>query len=360
MICYLRSSTIQYDVRLQKYILACQKAKTPYVAFTWDRVNNCSNCYDNEFQYKRLSPYGRRWKNLFNLILWQFHLLFVLLKNRHSYRVIHACNIDTLFPALFMKFFGKKVVFDIYDSVAIPLERFTAKYIVDVLILPNVRRLKQISLKKNDLSRFLEIENVPSFDGNLSSRKKTGFPDIIHLAYVGIFERNIRGLENLINEVLVNDSLILDIAGIGSGLEAFVSESAKKSERIKYYGSVDYSKALEIMNNSDFIVAMYYNLHPLHKFASPNKYYESLFLGVPLITTKDTLVGDMAIENQTGYAIGENQSDLHNFFNEVHSEKFMEYYIQYSINAKKIWNKKFYNYWEKRIYCDYIQVMYSL
>ena len=357
MICYLRASTVQYDVRLQKYIQACEETHTPYIAFTWDRVQNCTKVYDNEIQFKRLSPYGRKWKNLFNLILWHFHLIKLLFLYRKEYKVIHACNIETILPALFMKMFGKKVAFDIYDSVIIPVEKFVSKHLVDLLILPNVRRCEQIGITKDQVKHFLEIENVPSFSTSVLPQIEHNIQESIHLSYVGVFERQMRGLENLIQEVVENSSLTLDIAGIGAGLEQMVKDAAQKTKRIVYHGSVDYPTALKIMGKSDFIVAMYYHINPLHQFASPNKYYESLFLGVPMITTSNTLVGNMAVENKTGYAIGETRQDLHEFLTKALTLSFKKSYNEYANNASSLWKEKFSNYWQKELCDNYLQTL---
>ncbi len=361
MICFLRASTVQYDVRLQKYIKACENRGVPYLALTWDRQNDCCNKTLGEIQYKKYSPYGRKWKNLVNLILWQFHLIWLLLKFRSRYKVIHACNIDTIFPAFIMKLFKKKVVFDIYDSVFIPLERQCIKSFVDLLILPNKRRYEQLGISDSDVKRFLEIENVPSFSFPMQSESKMHFtPDLIHLVYVGVFERNIRGLENLIQEVVENDNLVLSIAGTGAGLERLVKDAEVQTSRVRYYGVVNYERALEIMRKADFIVAMYYNINPLHKYASPNKYYESLFLGVPIITTQCTLVGDMVEKNSVGYVIGETKDDLHRFFVSTKTDVFRTEYERKCKKAKNLWDDKFGHYYQFIICKEYIDVLSSL
>ena len=357
MICFLRASTVQYDVRLHKYIEACKCTSTPYLAFTWDRVLNCTRVENNEYQYKRYSPYGRKWRNLLNLILWQFHLIFSLIKFRKRYKVIHACNIDTVFPALIMKIFRKRVVFDIYDSVVIPVERKLSKHFIDILILPNVRRLAQIGLKSTEVKQFLEVENVPSFSNSKRIHRNIVLENPIKLSYVGVFERNIRGLENLIDEVVNNGHLVLNIAGIGAGMEKLVQDAANSTDRIKYYGSVDYDKALQIMADSDFIIAMYYLSNPLHKYASPNKFYESLYLGIPIVTTRHTLVGDMATDCNSGYAIGESKDDLHSFFESVQSEVFINSYNQKCMDAYNLWSAKFADYFSKKLCGEYIQTL---
>lgn len=354
MVCFLRASTLRYDVRLQKYVQACIDENISYLVISWDRLND-SNVSPNEIQFKKKTPYGRRWRNLWAHITWQCFLLKVLLVRHKQYKVIHACNIETVLPALFMKLFGKKIVFDIYDSCLIKIERQVAK-IVDLLILPNKKRFAQISVQEADVRAFLEIENVPTIKYTSFKHEIKDAP--VRLSYVGVFEKDVRGLEGLIREVLDNDNIELTIAGTGAGLETMVNEAANICQRINYLGVVNYAKALEVMSESDFIVAQYYLVNPLHKFASPNKYYESLCLGTPVITTVKTLVGDMAAENNVGYAIGEAKDDLHKFLSTVQTDGFKKDYIEKSTNCLRLWDEQYADYYNLKLrqaYIDHIR-----
>lgn len=356
MVCFIRTSTIEFDVRLQKYVMACAKQGVPYIALTWDRLRNCKNVYSSEYQYKRKTPYGRKWKNIFNKLIWQFHIINELMIRHKSYKVIHVCDSENILPALLMKAFGKKVILDIYDSAYVKLERACARHFVDLLILPTSKRLKQLGIEQNEVRNFLEVENVPtlSYITPDTSPKDDG---LIYLAYVGTFDPKIRGIENLIKEVLENPKLKLDIAGTGGGLDDLVKQAAESCDRIKYHGVVDYPTALSIISKADYSVAMYYNVLSNHTYASPNKYYESLYLGVPIITTTGTLVGNNAESNRVGYAIGETQEDLHKFFQNNDSPQRKEDYCIRKGNCKKLWDQYYSNYDTKKLCGEYIDVI---
>lgn len=359
MVCFVRRSTIDYDIRLRKYVDACIDTKTPYIAITWDRQKNCTNVYENEYQYKIAAPYGAKWKNLISLIGWQFYMFWQLIINWSKYKVIHACNLEVFIFVLPLKLLGKKIIFDIYDSVCINIEKRISKY-ADVLILPHEKRLEQIKVTKDTLKDFFVVENVPKFVGEINSKNNVEFPNKIRLCYVGVLERNIRGLENLLDIVLADERFILDIAGVGGGLEKLVDSLQIKCSRIKYYGKVCYERALEIMNNSDFIVAQYYCIHILHKYASPNKYYESLYLQKPIITSRNTLVGEQVEENNTGYVINDKKDDFQNLFRNIQSTDFYESYIIKSKNCKRVWENKYKKYFETVIKDNYIYLLRHL
>ena len=104
-------------------------------------------------------------------------------------------------------------------------------------------------------------------------------------------------------------------------------------KNIVYFGEVDPKKALGIMNSSDIIVGMYYKTVKNHLYASPNKYYEHLMLGKPLLTTFGTNPGDKVIQYDTGFAIGENIYELENFIMKLNKSILRSKGCQ----AKNIW-----------------------
>lgn len=358
MVCFVRRSTIDYDIRLKKYVDACVETRTQYIAITWDRQKNCTNVFPNEIQYKVTAPYGAKWKNFFALIGWQVFMFWQLLINWSKYKVIHACNLEVFIFVLPFRLFGKKVVFDIYDSVKENLEAKVAKY-ADILILPHEKRLEQIHLKKHDVKCFFEIENVPQIITDIQEKGDVEFPEKIHLSYVGILEAKLRGLENLLELVYADNRFVLDIAGTGA-LEVLVKEYVDKCDRIVYHGKVIYSQGLEIMNNSDFIVAIYYSWRPRHKYASPNKFYESLCLGKPIITSKNTLVGYQVESENTGYVVDDNPESFKTLFEStVDSVFFNEYKIK-AKNCRNLWEGKYSKYFNDKLKIDYIELIHNL
>ena len=345
MICFINRTSVDYDIRLQKYVQACLASQVPYYVIGWDRDGQCSKVFPNEYQYKAKAPYGGGWKNIVPLIGWMFFLWYHLIKLWGNYKVIHACNIENCMASFPFKLFGKKMVMDIYDTVKPDLEAKVAKRI-DGLILPSDVRLKQVGIKKEDCKHYIEVENVPFFSQEVKRKTTVEFPEIIHLAYVGVMQREIRGIENVIELVKRDERFVFEIAGTGDGMDEELKQAAKGCPRIKYYGKVDYGRALQMENDADFIVAMYYLKAKVHEYASPNKYYESLYLGKPVITTKGTLVGSNVEKNDTGYAIGETVEDLKELFTNISSAGFLKDYQKKVTNCERLWNECYKDYYK--------------
>ena len=357
MICFINRSTLDYDVRLHKYVQVCKDTNTPYFVIGWDRMLNAKFTDEYEYQLKLYCPYGQG-KKIIPAIRWLFFMWYYLIKNFRKYKVIHACNMENTLFSLPFKLLGKKVVFDVYDSQIIKIERKIAP-LVDCLILPAEKRLNQIGIKKDILKKFLEIENVPAF--NVSLQHIEGLTrDKIYLAYVGVFQKKIRGLENLIDMVLQDDRFVLDIAGVGDDLENMIIDIAAKCNRIHYHGKVQYSEALKIMNNSDFIVALYYPYSSNHIFASPNKSYEALFLATPIITSIGTLVGDKVVQSNTGYVVDDTLVGLVKMFDQVYTKEFKLDYCIKCQNCVNLWQDIYVDYKTKILENEYINMIKDL
>jgi glycosyltransferase involved in cell wall biosynthesis len=170
----------------------------------------------------------------------------------------------------------------------------------------------------------------------------------------------IRGIENLLELVDKDERLELDIAGTGSGLDSLVEKYANSNSRIHYHGKVDYDTALSLMNNSDFIVALYYLCASFHKYASPNKYYESLYLSKPVITSKGTLVGNEVEKYNTGYTIEDSLDSLINLFKDIDSHDFLLSYKAKVEACKNRWDTVYSNYFNNVTKGLYINMVKDL
>ena len=357
MICFINRSTVDYDIRLNKYIQACKATNTPYFVLGWDRMLNAKYVDKNEIQMKVYSPYGQG-KNFIHLLKWLLFVWYYLIVNFNKYKVIHACNMENILIALPFKLFGKKIIFDVYDSQIICIEQKIIPW-VDTLILPHEKRLEQIGIPIKKVKNLFVVENAPAIKYILKPIVPR-MDNKIHLSYVGIFQKRIRGIENLLQLVEQDDRFVLDIAGTGDELDTEVRKYANNCDRIIYHGKVLYEEALELMHNSDFIVALYYLYASVHKYASPNKFHESLFLGRPIITSKNTLVGKRTEESNTGYVVEDTLDSLTSVFDGYGSDSYMKLYEEKCKNCRKLWEKYYKDYFVQRLEGDYIKLIENL
>ena len=195
-------------------------------------------------------------------------------------------------------------------------------------------------------TRLWVLPNIPNFSVPFVGKSDVVTHDRIRLAYVGVFTCH-RGLEKLM-EIMrrLPDLLELNIAGFGE-LEQMVIDADKELANVHYYGSVPYEKGLTIMKDADLILALYEKTIPNHIYAAPNKYYEGLFLGKPILTTVGTYVGIKTEKYKTGFAIGEQVCDLEVFFSMPDLRRKLQ---ERGENAAKLWTSK---------YCDFVSTFFE-
>lgn len=306
MIVLIRSNSIISDSRICKYIDFLRERKVEYKILGWNRIHE-DVFFEHTTFYQKLSGYDLGgFKAAWFRVGWMLFVIRFLCIHRNSISCVHACDLDSAFPAVLFKFLLKrdlKVLFDVFDWFSDTLfnqpyiirlffklmERFSIKY-SDEVIICEAERIKQIPYKLN--RKELVLPNIPSFISYdfLHYEAEYQFDNsLFTFAYVGSFAKY-RCLNELIQ--LAEDGYVnLLIAGFGA--KAIVNKCTLLSENcpnLKYFGKVSYIEGLNIMYNSDVIYAMYSKENPNHIYAAPNKYYESMLLGKPIISTKGIIL----------------------------------------------------------------------
>jgi hypothetical protein len=188
------------------------------------------------------------------------------------------------------------------------------------------------------------IENVPYFKEILSNsiQKTSTIP--IALGYFGGLEANVRGLENIVKLVLDDDRLKLIVAGTGQ-LSTFFTEMSQQCNRIIYTGSFLAESLPELAKDTDVYIGYYSPDKFLHTIAAPNKYYEHLFLGIPLLTSSIVPHAKDILENDTGWCIENDTDALINWRNKLFNSEID--WNAYRQRCHEIWNDKYADYYLK-------------
>ena len=116
---------------------------------------------------------------------------------------------------------------------------------------------------------------------------------------------------------------------------------AKKYHNIKYYGSMNYDEVLKLEKDCDILFATYNPEILNHKYSAPNKVYEAMALGKPIIVCKNTGIDEMVSNNKIGYAIDYSAKE---FMDKIKNINELEY-LSMAKNAKKVYLEKYS--WEK-------------
>ncbi len=296
-----RSNPISPDPRVIKIGKALLSAGYSVNCLGWDRTGKLPE-YEVQggVSIVRLpirAEYGKGLGNLPQLFRWQMGLLGWLHRHRSKFDVIHACDFDTILPALWMKLFhGKKIIYDIFDFYADHL-RSTPGWILssirkidlwtigkaDAVILVDDARVQQISGSRP--RSITVIYNSPE-DVELKIAPSPTAGRTFRLAYVGLLQVE-RGLLEMLSVLKKHPEWSLDLAGFG-GDEEKILDIASNLPNVTWHGRVNYDQALQISAGANALFATYDPAIPNHKYSSPNKVFEAMMLGKPIIVAADT------------------------------------------------------------------------
>ena len=319
----LRSNPVDPDPPVEKAALALLNAGYRVKIIGWDRDAD----YKIKKDFVQLSDYqievirfgikaqfsGGIKKNLLPLCIFLNRLRSWLIKNRTTYDIVHAFDFDTGFVASrYAKMFNKKFVYHILDYYVAshglrntilekPILKLENSVIncADATIICTEKRKEQIA---GSMPKRLDvIHNTPAAAQLKQCANKTKQTGRIKIVYVGILEPS-RLLKEIASVVSQNNRLELHVGGFGT-LDAFFKDQCHTFDNIHYYGRLTYDHTLSLENECDIMLAIYDPTVDNHRFAAPNKFYESLMLGKPVIMVRGTGMSEVVEENRIGELI---------------------------------------------------------
>jgi len=312
-----RSNPVAPDPRVEKIARSLSCAGYQVSILGWDRSGELpASSQQDGITLLRLpivAEFGSGLANLPNLLRWQLGLMRWLVRRRKEYDIIHACDFDTILPALASQaLFAKKVVYDIFDFYADHLRatpelfKKAIRFIdlkaigrANAVILVDESRREQIRGAKPHYSTVIynspEEQDIPE----VGRSSETGCS--LRLAYVGLLQVE-RGLFEMMALLERHPEWCLDLAGFG-GDEARIRAQAERMPNVHWHGRVPYHRALELSQAADVLFATYDPAIPNHRFSSPNKIFEAMLLGKPVLVAKDTNMDRIVQQAECGLIV---------------------------------------------------------
>lgn len=375
-IIFLRSGYGKPDSRLEKEIATAIEAGHRVRVLAWNRNSNKDERHELDIFRHRvdcihigvISELSAGFqKNLLPMCKFNYKLFKYLRHYRREYDLIHASDFDTVIPAYILKkVYAKKLIYDIYDyyidSHHMPciIRKFIQKIDVrimnrsDGVIICNEKRKEQI--RPANPSNLYIIHNSPQAsqisetEVDIPSKKK------FRIVFIGGITRTGRYIFEMINVIRNRKDCELVIGGFGAG-EDEIREISKASENILFIGKQSYQNVLDIETTADVLTALYDPTLKNHQYAAPNKFYEALMLGKPLICAKNTYIDEIIEREKLGWVLDVPRKDFASEFNhalDLAMRCNREEYSRVSEKAKKI----FAEYYDWKIMKDRLARIY--
>ena len=82
-----------------------------------------------------------------------------------------------------------------------------------------------------------------------------------------------------------------------------IQTKAGQLKNVTWHGQVPYERVLELSRLADVLIATYDPRIPNNRYASPNKLFEAMVLGKPIIVAQETNMDRIVLETGCGVAV---------------------------------------------------------
>lgn len=337
-ILFLRTNSCAPDPRVEKEVntlISCHNYSVKLIC--WDRDGRKGTFSESLMLPNGTVPVLRlgipaSWgggmkSNFLPMLKFEWKLFWWLLIHGNEYDVIHACDLLTGLPAwLPCLLFRKKLVYDIFDYYAATqtgpewvlklfqkLENAVIGF-ADTTIICSEKRREQITGSRP--KRLAVLHNAPSEKQTELVEKRAariqGDGTRMRIVYVG----------NLVEDRFIMKALAcaeqlpeveFHVGGFGV-LEDRVRQLAAEQDNIYFYGRLAYHDALALEQQCHIMLALYDPAVPNHVYAAPNKFYEALALGKPLIMFRGTGMAEIVEGEGLGVVCEATEQGLYDGF----------------------------------------------
>ena len=362
----MRSADFSIDAKLGRYCAALRQAKIEHAVIYWDRGDRSVD--DGETRvipYVAPNDYGSRVATTRHLLGLNAFAMRRIWKMRRKITLIHAIDFDTVIAArLLHGLTGIPYFYDIYDSYPDSrgikgllrkpfdaLERSAIAHASRVILADPLREAQHSPIAPEKL---IIIENVPAvrYDSIPNDLRRRERP--LRIGYLGTLEPKHRGLENLLDFVVGCEEVELHIGGVGA-LAPVVSDYAERTANISYFGPLAHNTGLAMLGRCDILVGLYYASVANHRFAAPNKYFEHLLLGIPMLTSLGTPPGRKVLEQDTGWAISDSRIGIEAAVAEALANPHI--LSRKGHKAAELWHSTYAHYNAKAVHGGYIDAV---
>jgi glycosyltransferase involved in cell wall biosynthesis len=240
------------------------------------------------------APFGRPALILYYPLFWTW-MLFKLLANRPS--IVHAIDLDTLLPCILYKLIlRKRLVYDVHDRFGgyVPPQYSTLYKIINLaeeLLSKQANVLVTVSDKVQRTFRLRPklCAIIMNFSEDYNLNKTQLKDNMLTLVYTGLICKD-QGLEMIA-------SAIKDLSGVRLVLAGRIADKQLldqmlKLPNVKYEGLLERKESLKLEASSDVMIVLYDLQYRKNQLSSPNKIFEAMMCGIPLITNMEQeLVG---------------------------------------------------------------------
>lgn len=249
--------------------------------------------------------------------LWVLPLCVVLKKTTEAKLIYDAHELET----------ERVGLYGVKQKMAKWLEKSLIKYTDSTIVVGYL--IAEWYKKEYNMEKLYVIRNVPLSDTVTSKksnllREKFNIPasDLIYI-YQGVINKG-RGIDIMIDafkNVVRSNHLV--VMGFGA-LESKVIEASKEYQNIHFMPAVKPDEIPLYTSGADIGLIVAENFGLSYFYGMPNKLFEYLYCGLPVITSDFPEMGKIVNDYQCGWTISPEVSELANKINQMDLDQMQE------------------------------------
>ena len=119
--------------------------------------------------------------------------------------------------------------------------------------------------------------------------------------YAGILSKD-RGIEAILSAAENVPGIRMIIAGYGKDVE-YYKNLFNKYQNVTYLGTINYQSVIEHTQKADLLFALYDPSITNNKFASPNKLFEAMMCGKPIMVSAESSMSEKVAREGCGVVV---------------------------------------------------------
>lgn len=243
------------------------------------------------------------------LPLWLLRITRQLVAGR--YEVVQASDVFSLLPCVVLRpLLHFVVIGDVRDHMAsIAGTHWGARAKVlgllenallrrcDAVIVVDETRKELLTEDVRRHAKIIVVRNLPQRDAGRAQETERNEVLVNFSGYIS----RMRGGEMLGDAVASAPFAALDVVGETNDVElaAFLA----RTPRVTLHGRVSHAEAMDRMKGSDLVSLLYDPAIAANRYAAPNKFYEAMMVGRPVLVSEGTPMADWVRQHDCGYVV---------------------------------------------------------
>lgn len=339
---YIKSSD-ENDVRLRKFLKFFNDNSFDACFWGWNR--NKSQLSSTNSNYKYLLSGGGFSNNKLVLFypLWMLIVFFrVIFSNDVKKYNIIVVNFESALPLFIASYFRKiEYIYEIYDEFAMSYNFHSFfKRVITVIDLAIKKRSKFVihvddnRVQNNATYKYVVIQNTPN-DYFYSIHENENDVMKHEFAVIGYLTEN-RGIYEIIKFAKEHEHITFYV--IGACYNKKLEETILSVPNMIYSKIIPQEQLFGIIKNVCGIFSLYDTSIEINRLAASNKVYDSMMLGIPVITNSDVSNSKFIIENKIGFCLNYSYDDSWQLLSET---AFVKIAKTYGINGRELYLKSY-------------------